>query len=69
MPLDQVLISDMIAVTVVFSSEVLPAFEVGRPWPISHILEEISIQLPREAIPEEYDLVIERPSHVNNKVS
>ena len=69
MPLDQVVIPDMISITVMFSGEVLPAFEVGRSLPVSHIRKEISILLPREAIPEEYDLVIERPGHVDNKVS
>ena len=58
----------MVTCRVVFRDEVLPAFEVGKSWPVAHVREEIAIVLPRESIPDSYDLVIERPGHRDRKV-
>lgn len=68
-PLDQEIILDMIRTTVVFGGEVLPEFEVGRTWPVSHIREEIAILLPTGSVPDYYDLVVERPGFSDLKVS
>lgn len=66
--MDQTVIPDMVKTEVVFRGEVLPAFEVGEPWPVSQIRNEIAILLPRDVIPDYYDLVIERPGRPDRKV-
>lgn len=68
-PLDQEIIPEMIRITVVMRGEVLPELEVGRTWPVSHIREEIGILLPRESIPEYYDLVVEHPGFADSKIN
>lgn len=68
-PIDQVVIPNMMSITVEFGGKELPRFEVGSLWPISHIREEISILLPREIIPEYYDLVVQRPDFADFKVN
>lgn len=66
--MDQVVIPDMVKAEVVFRGEVLPAFEVGKSWPVSQIRNEIAILLSREDIPDFYDLVIEWPGRPDRKV-
>lgn len=68
-PIDQAVIQHMILVTVEFQGKELPGIEVGSLWPVSHIREEISILLPREAIPEYYDLVVKRPGFADLKIN
>lgn len=67
--IDQVVIQHMIPITVEFEGKTLPSFEVGSLWPVSHICEEISILLPREEIPEYYDLVVKHPGFADFKVN
>ena len=52
----------------IFGDTLLPPIEVGRTWPMSHIRNEILIILSRNSLPEEYDLVIQRPGHRDTKV-
>ena len=66
--MDQVVNVEMISITVVFVGTVLPAFEVGQTWPVSHVRNEISIVMSMENCPVDYDLVVERPGYPNVKV-
>ena len=66
--IDQAGIVEMMLVTVMYAGQELPMIEVGRSWPVSHLRDEISILLPRDTVPEEYDLVIERLGHRDCKV-
>lgn len=68
-PIDQAVVQHMICVTVEFQGKELPGIEVGSLWPVSHIREEISILLPREAIPDYYDLVVKRPGFPDFKIN
>ncbi|KAG0626551.1 hypothetical protein M758_2G134600 [Ceratodon purpureus] len=67
--MDEVVIPDMVKAEVVFRDEVLPAFEVGKSWPVSQIRNEIAILLSREDIPDFYDLVIEWPGRPDRKIN
>lgn len=66
--IDQAIVVEMVRTIVIFGDTLLPAIEVGRTWPVSHIRNEISIILSRDSLPEEYDLVIQRPGHPDAKV-
>jgi hypothetical protein len=66
--MDQVVIPDMLRTIVMFVGELLPSFEVGQSWPVSHIREEIGILLPIEAVLEFYDLVVECLGVLDQKV-
>ena len=66
--IDQAVVVEMVRTSVVFGDTVLPEIEVGRTWPVSHIRNEISIMLSKDSLPEEYDLVIQRPGHPDSKV-
>lgn len=66
--MDQVEIPNMVSCNVMFGDEELPVFEVGSLWPVAHIRDEIAILLPRETIPEYYDLLVSVPGQVDRKV-
>lgn len=66
--IDQAVIVEMVTTRIVFGESLLPEVEVGKSWPVSHLRNEISILLPRDKIPEDYDLVIERPGYPDAKV-
>lgn len=68
MAMDQVVNVEMITTTVVFAGTVLPTFEVGETWPVSHIRNEIAIVMSTENCPVDYDLVVERPGYPDVKV-
>lgn len=66
--IDQAVAVEMVRTTVIFGESLLPAIEVGRTWPVSHLRNEIAIILSRDSLPEEYDLVIQRPGQPDTKV-
>lgn len=67
-PIDQAVVVEMVSIKIFYDVALLPQVEVGKSWPVSHLRNEISILLLREKIPEEYDLVIERPGYPDVKV-
>lgn len=66
--IDQAVAVEMVRTSVILGESLLPAIEVGRTWPVSHLRNEISIILSRDSLPEEYDLVIQRPGQPDTKV-
>ena len=67
-PMDQAVVVETVNIRIFFDGALLPQVEVGKSWPVSHLRNEISIFLPRDKIPEDYDLVIERPGYPDAKV-
>ena len=59
MPIDQAVVVETVNIKIFFDGALLPQVEVGKSWPVSHLHNEISILLPRDKIPEDYNLVIE----------
>jgi hypothetical protein len=66
-PLDQEVVEHMAVVTILYGDTVLPAFEVGSAWPVSHLRHEIAIALGGE-VPEEYNLFVEEEGKPSSKV-
>ena len=59
---------DMMSVQCMLLGRDLPIIEVGKSWPVSHLLREIVITLGAE-VPDEYKLVLVEPGRRDRKVS
>jgi hypothetical protein len=57
----------MVEVTIYYKNIVLPVFEVGKAWLVSHLCHEIAIVLGLEA-PNEYNFVMEEEGRPNTKI-
>jgi hypothetical protein len=65
--MDQVVVPDMVGITVVFKGKELPMFEVGRLWPVTHVRAAIGILMLKDSIPEYYESTIFLLSNQDNQ--